>query len=134
MPFWNIFIDLHTGREFGINDTEEFFAASTFKIPLNLYVYDSIREGKIDADTVLEYTEEDFEGGTGVIWNKESFGKTFTVRELLRLSIVYSDNVAVNMLLRCVGKANVKNYMRELGGIRLMTEKTCLVLRIWHYI
>nr|WP_276020510.1 serine hydrolase [Acetivibrio straminisolvens] len=117
------FIDLHTGREFGINDTEEFFAASTFKIPLNLYVYDSIREGKIDADTVLEYTEEDFEGGTGVIWNKESFGKTFTVRELLRLSIVYSDNVAVNMLLRCVGKANVKNYMRELGGIRVDDRK-----------
>lgn len=111
------FVDLESGKEFGINDTEEFFAASTFKIPLNLYVYDMIRKGMLDPMTSLEYTEEDFEGGTGIIWNNESFGKTFTIKELLRLSIVYSDNVAVNMLLRYVGKANVKEYMRRLGGV-----------------
>lgn len=111
------FVDLESGSEFGINAEEEYFAASTFKIPLNLYVYDRIREGIIDADTTLEYAEEDYEGGAGIIWSRESYGKTYTVRELLRLSIVYSDNVAVNMLLRYVGKENVKNYMREMGGI-----------------
>lgn len=111
------FVDLESGEEFGINDTEDFLAASTFKIPLNLYVYDRIREGTIEPNTILQYTQEDYEGGAGIICNAEPYGKSFTIKELLRLSIVYSDNVAANIMLRYVGKAKVKNYMRESGGI-----------------
>lgn len=110
------FVDLESNQEFGINDTEEYKAASTFKIPLNLYVYDRIRAGAINPEGTLKYTEADYEDGAGTIRYNKTFGKAYTIRELLRLSIVYSDNVAVNMLLRYVGRKNVKNYMRELGG------------------
>jgi len=54
---------------------KSFLLRALFKIPLNLYVYDMIRKGMLDPMTSLEYTEEDFEGGTGIIWNNESFGK-----------------------------------------------------------
>lgn len=110
------FMDLKTGEQFGINAREKFLAASTFKIPLNMYIYKKIRDGEIDPADTIEYTEDDYEEGAGIIRYNETFGKNYTVKELQRLSIVYSDNVAVNMLLRLVGRENVKNYMRQLGG------------------
>ncbi|HOQ37873.1 MAG TPA: serine hydrolase [Acetivibrio sp.] len=110
------FVDLETDEQFGINEKEEFLAASTFKIPLNMYIYKKIRDGEIKPTDTIEYTEEDYEEGAGIIRYEKAFGIKYTVKELQRLSIVYSDNVAVNMLLRRVGKDNVKDYMRELGG------------------
>jgi len=110
------FVDLETNEKFGINAREEFLAASTFKIPLNMYVYKKIRDGKINPEDTIEYTESDYEEGAGIIRYNETFGRNYTIKELQRLSIVYSDNVAVNMLLRHIGRKSVKNYMRELGG------------------
>jgi beta-lactamase class A len=110
------FMDLKNGEQFGINAREKFLAASTFKIPLNMYIYKMIRGGEINPADTIEYTEDDYEEGAGIIRYNETFGKNYTVKELQRLSIVYSDNVAVNMLLRHVGRGNVKNYMRQLGG------------------
>ena len=40
----------------------------------------------------------------------------YTIDELSRLSIVESDNVATNMLIRFLGMQNIKNYMRQVGG------------------
>lgn len=109
------YYDLVNGDSFGINESEEFTAASTFKVPLNLYVYKGIKEGKINPEGTLKYTEADYEGGAGIIQN-EAFGKIYTVRELSRYSLVYSDNVATRMLIRLVGRPNVKKFMREMGG------------------
>ncbi|MFZ5985705.1 MAG: serine hydrolase [Bacillota bacterium] len=109
------YIDLTGNDEFGINAEGEYKAASTFKLPLNLYMYKRIKEGKVNPEGTLKYTRADYEDGAGIIRYKD-YGQTYTIRELCRLSVVYSDNVAVNMLLRFVGKQNVKNYMREMGG------------------
>ena len=42
-----------TGEEYNWNETAMFTAASTFKLPLNLYYYELQNEGKISGDTVL---------------------------------------------------------------------------------
>ena len=41
-----------TGEEYNWNETAMFTAASTFKLPLNLYYYELQNEGKISGDTV----------------------------------------------------------------------------------
>jgi len=110
------FVDLVSGYEFGINDTDEYTAASTVKVPLNYYVYKKIESGEVDAQDTIEYIEDDFEGGTGILQTKKLEGKSFTIKYLLKLSIVYSDNIATNMLLRHFGRKNLKNFMRTLGG------------------
>jgi beta-lactamase class A len=109
------YYNLATKESFGINEYEEFTAASTIKVPMNLYLYQKIKSGDVNPLGTLKYLKDDFEGGTGII-QTESFGKKYTIVQLSKLSITHSDNVAANMLLRFLGIKNVKNYMREIGG------------------
>lgn len=110
------YINLVDNDEFGINDADEFVAASTIKIPLNLYLYKKVTEGAINYNESIKYLKEDYEDGAGEIQYAE-FGKNYSVKELSKLSIVCSDNVAANMLIRLVGLKNLKDYMKDLGGL-----------------
>ncbi len=120
------FLNLKDGSEFGINHKDRFTAASTIKIPINLYLFKKIKEGAVNPKGMLTYERKDYETGTGII-QKSSFGKRYTVRELSKKSIEISDNVATNMLLRLLGMDNVKNYMRQLGGTVVVDDQnvTC---------
>ena len=109
------YINLVTREEFGINDRDEYIAASTTKLPMNMMLYCEIKAGRIDPDEVLTYSEEDFEPGTGVI-QESDFGTLYTVREAARLSIAHSDNCAMNMIIRILGIDNIRRYMQEIGG------------------
>ncbi len=114
--------DLNTDVSFGINENDEYLAASTVKIPINLYLFNKIKDGEIDPEEKLVYTKStDYEGGTGSIqYNKD--GTEYTIRELSALSIKESDNVAVNMLIRKLGRQNYKDFMKQSGGV-VVTEK-----------
>lgn len=108
-------IDLKSGKSLGINHLETFHAASTFKLPLNLYLYEKIAEGKVDPNIKLVYRKEHYEDGTGLLKYKP-VGSVFSIETLSKYSIVYSDNIATNMLLSYLGRSNVKDYMRSMGG------------------
>lgn len=108
-------IDLNSGKSMGINHLETFHAASTFKLPLNLYLFKKIAEGTIEPRTMLSIKEEHLEGGTGLLQNKP-LGSSYRLEQLSEYSIVYSDNIATNMLLSFLGHTIVKDYMRSLGG------------------
>ncbi len=114
--------NLATGEEFGINHTEVYTAASTFKIPLNLYLFEKIKSGSVRREGTLTYLKQDYEEGAGQI-QYEKAGKKYTVCELSRLSIEVSDNVAANILIRFLGKSNIKSYMRKCGGIVVKEEE-----------
>lgn len=107
--------NLADDSEFGINQEDKFTAASTIKIPINLYLYEQIKSGTLDAQSKLTYTKADYEEGTGIIQD-ESFGKEYTLKELSRLSIENSDNIAANMLLRLLDLTKVKDFMKKSGG------------------
>jgi len=109
------YYDLTTGQEFGIDDEDQYTAASTEKIPINLCLYTGIESGAVNPEDTLTYLQEDYEGGTGGI-QYEKVGTQYTIEELSRLSIVDSDNVAANMLIRFLGMQNIKDYMRQVGG------------------
>lgn len=107
------FLDLKSGQTMNLNSTRKFIAASTIKVPINLYLYSMYSEGKINLDETVEYTEADYEEGTGVIQYAE-FGSEYSLRELSRLSIEESDNVAINMLSRYLDYEKVVEYMEAL--------------------
>lgn len=109
-------VDLKTGAGLGINHLKVFHAASTFKLPMNLYLYEQVAAGRVDPLEKLTYLERDYEGGTGVLQHKP-VGSQYDIATLSRYSIVYSDNVATNMLLRRLGKAKVKEAMQAWGGL-----------------
>ena len=65
-------------------------------------------------DDVIEYCDEDYEEGTGVLRYSEKIDK-ITVREALELSLTYSDNIANNMLNRVCGY-DINSYISCLTG------------------
>lgn len=109
-------IDLQSGKTLAINGEQEFHAASTFKVPMALYVYSQVAAGKLDPQKQIALSSSHMEGGTGHLQFSPP-GTQKSVDELVRYAIVYSDNVATNMLLGLVKKKTVKDYMRSLGGI-----------------
>lgn len=108
-------LDLTTRQVCGVNEDTVFHAASTFKLPLNLYLFQQIVDGQINPLTKLTYYSKHYEGGTGILQNKK-YGTSYTIQELSKYSIVYSDNVATNMLLSYLGRSNVKKMMSSMGG------------------
>ncbi len=109
------FIDLATGEMANVNDQVEYIAASTSKLPVNVYLFKNIEAGKVSLEDKLVYKQEDFEAGTGII-QQSPYGTEYTVRETSKLSIRKSDNCGVNMLIRLDGIENVRQYMMGLGG------------------
>ncbi len=110
------FVNLATGERFGINDTQEYIAASTSKFPMNTLLWKRIAAGEIDPEEMLSYKPEDFESGTGIIQN-QPYGTEYTVRETSRLSIIHSDNCGINMIIRLLDIEDIRQYLRDLGGV-----------------
>lgn len=107
------FLSLTNGQTMGLNAKRNFIAASTIKVPINLYLYNMYSQNKISLDDTVTYLEQDYEDGTGSIQSEE-FGNEYSLRELSRRSIVESDNVAINMLSRYLDYEYVVDYMDSL--------------------
>ena len=60
-------MDLNTGQICGVNEDTVFHAASTFKVPVIMYLFQQIAEGKINPHKKLIYQERHYEGGTGIL-------------------------------------------------------------------
>lgn len=89
-------------RGFGINENELFLAASTMKVPINVYTYDIVNKKGLSLSRIMNYNKNNFEEGTGVI-QFDKFGSIYSLKDILRLSITESDNVATNMLYGLLG-------------------------------
>jgi len=109
-------VDLATGKGVGVNSDKVFPAASTFKLPMSLYILDQVAKGKASLDEKITYSESDYEEGTGTLQDWIGEGDALKVRELIELAITQSDNIATQMLLRRFGVTNVYDYMHALGG------------------
>ncbi|MGL5540536.1 MAG: serine hydrolase [Erysipelotrichaceae bacterium] len=86
------------GVQYMWNETTMYKTASTIKVPINLYVYELAQQDPSLLQKRLTYQSYHYEGGTGIL-QYQAVGNTYTVQELLTYSIVYSDNVATNMLI-----------------------------------
>ena len=106
--------DLPTGMRFGLNPDREFVAASTIKVPLVLFLYRQAQAAQLDLEASLAIQPEDYEAGTGYL-QYQPVGSGYTLRQLARLALVDSDNVATRMIMRQVGRENFRAYVRSLG-------------------
>lgn len=107
--------NLVTGAQMMSNENQVFPAASTIKLPLVVYVYRLAAEGKLSLDEKLTYTKGFYYEGTGVI-RYEKVGTQYTIRDLVKKSLVHSDNIAYSMLKSRVGQKDFSQYLKSLGG------------------
>lgn len=115
--------DLHTGFTVTYNESQQVFTASTIKAPTDLYIYEMASLGKINLDDEMTYTSKYFNPKSGKLKYNE-FNTKYTVRELLRLSTVYSDNAAHNMLEDKFGRVNMLNFWKEKGTEYIFSQNT----------
>ena len=105
--------NLTTGAEATINPNRIFPAASLYKVPIMVETVRQIRLGRIAPDQQLVVQRAHKVPGSGVLQSR--IGDSVSVREILRLLIAESDNVAAMMLLDLTGLNNVNQTMRGLG-------------------
>lgn len=104
-----VFYDIEKNETIDINGDKEFFGASTYKVLMNIAAYEYVLNGEVSLDDYITYTEADFEEG-----GSQVDGGSYTLQELLDYSILYSDNIASNMIWRYLG--GYTRVMLKAGG------------------
>jgi beta-lactamase class A len=91
-------VDYHSNFTIGINESEQFTAASVNKIPILAALYDQAQDGTVNFDQIITLQASDIQDyGTGSI-RYDPPGTTYTVKTLIRLMMQKSDNTAAYLL------------------------------------
>jgi beta-lactamase class A len=106
-------VDLQRGAMGSVDAARAYPAASLFKLPLLLEVLTEAEAGRLDPERRLEIRPEDWTDGSGVL--QARVGDQLAVRELTRLMIQDSDNIAALVLLDAVGIGSVNALTERLG-------------------
>jgi beta-lactamase class A len=107
-------INLTTGEEIFVNADTRFPTASTIKVAIMLEAYQQAADGRLPLDTAVVLRDSDKVGGSGIL-NGLHGGLTLTVRDLIQLMIVLSDNTATNLLVGRLGTARIDDRLASLG-------------------
>jgi len=113
--------DLYTGFTVSYNENQNVFAASTIKMPTDIYIYELAAMNKANLDETIEYTSDYVCPGSGIIQHG-NFGTIYTVKKLLKYSSYYSDNVAHTMLITKYGRKNMLKFWQEKGTNAIFTQ------------
>ena len=104
---------LTTGAEASVNADRVFPAASLYKLPIMAEVVRQVRLQRLSLDQQMVVSQAHWVPGSGVL--QARVGDSLPVRELLRLLIAESDNIAAMMLLDLTGLNNVNASMQGMG-------------------
>lgn len=118
-------LHLESGEQIDVNGSQPFPMASVFKIPILATAGAQLKAGKIRLDDRVTLRSEDKSAGSGILPYFEA-GLNPTVRDLLTLMIIISDNTATDMTVALLGGAPViEAYMHELGLTDIYFKLNC---------
>ncbi len=106
---------LQTGEQFSYQADEPMPTASLIKLPVMVEALRQVGEGNIALDDVVTVRQEDMVPGSGILTRHFTPGATITLRDAMRLMIVYSDNTATNLVADAIGIAATGQQMKQLG-------------------
>lgn len=111
---WIFAKNLDTGAAYGLKEDGRVRTASTIKLPIMAAVYEKARLGEVRWDEWIALREEDKVSGSGVL-HEFMAGTRLSLRDLVRLMIVVSDNTATNLVLDRISAQAVNVFMDKLG-------------------
>ncbi len=108
---------LETSRRVSLNGSERFPMASTFKVPIAVQLLTRVDKGELRLDQMIQFKTSDLHPGSGTLTDLlNQPGLALSVRNLIELMLLISDNSATDVCLRLAGGAEaVTARMRELG-------------------
>ena len=122
--------DLERGGSVMLDADRVLHAASTMKVPVMIEAYRRARDGSFDLDTLhpVRATFRSIVDGSPYSLDAaddsekglyDRIGQSVSLRDLVRLMIVRSSNLATNLLVERLGATRIQETMRELGAVRM---------------
>lgn len=132
-------IHVESGKRISQNAQVRFPMASSYKIPIAVQLLTRIDSGKLSLDQLIEVTRNDRHPGSGMIAERFNWpggvqpGVALSVRSLLELMLLISDNSATDICLRLAGgPAAVNACMRRWGISGLSVDRpTAYLISDW---
>lgn len=132
-------VHIETGARFSQNGGDPFPMASSYKVPIAVQLLTKVDSGKLSLDQMVEFSYADLHIGSGMIaerfdWPKASKpGVALSVRSLLELMLLISDNSATDMCLKLAGGAGqVNDCMKRIGVSGIHVDRpTSILIADW---
>lgn len=105
--------NLVTGEKFAYNENVKVPSASLIKIPIMMEALSQVEEGKLSLNQRI-VVQDDVKVPFSILTLLES-GNSYSLKDILTLMIIQSDNTAANIIIDIVGMDNVNNYIKSLG-------------------
>ncbi|MCJ7681506.1 MAG: class A beta-lactamase-related serine hydrolase, partial [Candidatus Aminicenantes bacterium] len=116
---------LESREEFFINGDTAFPMASTFKVPIFVEVMAQISEGRFNLEDEIAIQKTDQHLGSGMLSDLDAPGIKLSVRNLINMMMMISDNSATDILLIKVDADNVNARLRTFGIKDINVARTC---------
>ena len=115
---WGVYVkSLQTGEEIAVDADRQMETMSTIKIPLMVEVFEQIKAGRFSLSDKYTFVEKDSQPGTGTIQRLDP-GAVMTVKDLITMMIIVSDNTATEVLYRMVGGPDAVNARMQTLGLK----------------
>jgi beta-lactamase class A len=115
---WGIYVkSLQTGETIAIDADRQMETMSTIKIPLMIEAFEQIKAGKFKLTDKYTFAQADSQPGTGTIQHLDP-GAVMTVKDLITMMIIVSDNTATEVLYRMVGGPEAVNKRMDTMGLK----------------
>lgn len=108
------FRDLTTDESFSIRGEQSVPSASTIKLVIMAELFSRVHAGSMRLDDTITITEQMRTGGDGILKELEP-GHAFTLKEILTLMIIVSDNEATNILINLLGMESINARAKAMG-------------------
>lgn len=100
-------------EEIHLNDQIPLSPASTIKVPILVEALRCCDQGKLSLNQLVEIKSSDKVGGSGVLQAMDA--SAISLRDLLTLMIIVSDNTATNKVIELVGFEQLNDGFRQIG-------------------
>jgi beta-lactamase class A len=115
---WGIYVkSIESGEEVAINADRQMETMSTIKIPLMIEALEQVKAGKFNLSDKYTFVQADSQPGTGTIQRLDP-GAVMTVKDLITMMIIVSDNTATEVLFRMVGGPEAVNSRMNALGLK----------------
>jgi beta-lactamase class A len=117
-------IDLESGRRISIHGGDHFPMASVFKFPVALVVLQRVDAGEFKLDGAITIQPSQFSRGHSPLRDSANGNPvTVTVRRLVELMVVESDNTAVDYFIHRLGASAITARVHAIGGAGVRVDR-----------
>jgi beta-lactamase class A len=96
-------VHVESGRTVTLKGAERFSMASVYKLPIAIAVLDRVDGGELNLERKLTVKASDLRPNSPLAERRDAVGSVLSVRELIELMMIYSDNSASDLLLSLAG-------------------------------